>query len=117
MKLAVTDYVVIKTTILDDVTEVRLYDETVFHIRNHHPDVAVSIVPSAVETAITNPTHVEASYRNSYVFVDSQTTNQSGDPLRVAVKKIEGTSALVKTAYFASTDEDVVPIWPKSSDV
>lgn len=98
----------ISTDVIDGLVEVRFYDETIAHIKEGHPEIPIELpcVTSAVEKAIVNPTVVEESYDNSFVFVDEETTNKSGDPLRVPVKVIEGTnSGRVKTAYFATSDE------------
>lgn len=109
-----SDYKVIKTNVIPRFTEVRLYDETVEHVREGHPEVPLELpcVQTAVENAISNPTHVENSHANSVVFVDAHTTNRSGDPLRVPVKGIaDTTSGRVKSVYFASTSSLVDPIW------
>jgi hypothetical protein len=101
-----TDYRVIKTGAIPAVTEVRLYDETLDHVREDHPEVPIELpcMASAVERAITQPTHVESSHGGSFVFVDEESTNASGDPLRVPVKPIVGTSARVRTVLFAEAD-------------
>jgi hypothetical protein len=102
----VTDeFKIIKSTVIDGLEEVRLYDETVDKIRRNHPEVPIELpsLHAAVENAIIQPTHVESSHEGSYVFVDSETTNRSGDPLRVPVKPLGSGSGRVRTAYFAST--------------
>jgi len=86
------------------------------HIRENHPEVPIHLpsIQTAVESAIANPSHVEASYGNSYIFVDQGSTNKSGDPLRVPVKMIDGTSSgRVKTAYFASTESQKPIVWSR----
>ncbi|MGE7367923.1 hypothetical protein ACQKKX_02480 [Neorhizobium sp. NPDC001467] len=97
---------IIYTSVLSTAMEIRLYEETVEHVKNHHPEVPIELpsIESAVAQTIVNPTHVEVSYGNSYVFVDIDSTNASGDPLRVPVKMITSDSGRVKTAYFASTN-------------
>jgi hypothetical protein len=104
---------IFRTDVLPQVSNVRLYAETIDHVRDQHPEVPANL-PSmimAVENTLINPTHIEKSRSNSYVYVDAQTTNSSGDPFRVPVKVIDATSALVKTFFFASTrvsDEAIV---------
>lgn len=95
---------IIRTSVLSNVTEVHLYDETIDHVKSNHPEVQIDLpsIATSVENAIVNPTHVEESYNNSYVFVDGLTTNSSGDPLRVPVKLVSGTSARVKTVFFGT---------------
>lgn len=99
----------------DHVTEVRVYDETLDHVRRRHPEVPAELpsIAHAVAEAIDNPTHIEKSHSNSYVFVSYASTNRSGDPLRVPVKIVEGTSARMKTFYFASLSYDPEIIWQK----
>jgi hypothetical protein len=94
-----------RTGVLPQITNVRLYDETIDHVKAQHPEVPAHL-PSmilAVENTLINPTHNEKSRSNSYVYVDDQTTNASGDPFRIPVKVIDATSALVRTFFFAST--------------
>jgi hypothetical protein len=106
-------YIVIKTGILSNITDVRFYEETKHHIEAEHPEVQVYL-PSilyAIVNTIAYPTHVEESYGGSYVYVNAETTNASGDPLRVPVKPVEGTSARVRTAYFATTEGPSNIVW------
>ena len=113
-----TDYYVIFTNILPDVAEVRFYEETVDHVIAEHPEVPIELpsIRTAVGSAITNPTHIESSYNNSLVFVDANTTNASGDPLRVPVKQVSGNSARVKTVYFASSTGEPNIIWRREDN-
>jgi hypothetical protein len=114
----VSDYKIVSTNVIPSVTEVRWYVETIDHIKERHPEVPIELpsVSEAVTNAIKNPTQVESSHTNSFVYVDAETTNQSGDPLRVPVKIIEGTSGLLKSAYFATPEGTANNIiWRKSS--
>lgn len=91
------------------ITEVRLYEETIEHVIEQHGEqfpVEFPSVIGAVAKAIQEPTAVTPSYRGSFVYVDSTTTNGSGHPLHVPVKAIEGTSGLVKTFFFAQAETD-----------
>ena len=112
------DYLTIDSTVIDEVSQVRFYEETVDHINEQHPEVKVELpsIFGAVTSTLTNPTHVERSYGTSYVFVDANSTNASGDPLRVPVKVISGTSSVVKTAFFASTTGERDIIWRESDE-
>lgn len=106
-------YEVIETRSISQITSVRLYEETVDHIHEEHPELQVHLpsVRGAITSTISNPTHVEADPRGSYIFVDEATTNSSGNPLRVPVKAVEGTSGLVKTAFFAETKSSRTIVW------
>lgn len=83
-------YKTITVTVIPAITQVRIYEETVAHVREQHPEIPVEL-PSilyALEETIRNPTHIELSRANSYVFVNFFATNKSGDPLRAPVKII-----------------------------
>lgn len=65
----------------------------------------------------TWPYYVEKSYNDSFVFVDAGSTNFSGDPLRIPIKQIVGTtSGRVKTFYYAATSDTADIIWRRQSD-
>lgn len=108
-------YKLIYTNIIRDIKVVRLYDETIRHIMDQHPEIPLELpsIVAAIESAIAKPTHIEMSHSNSFVFVDQTSTNRSGDPLRIPVKKVDGASGRVKTAYFASPGATVNIIWRK----
>ncbi len=107
---------VISTTAFPLITHVRVYDETIDHIRDEHPEIPIDL-PSllhGVTNTLQNPSYVEQGNRpNTYVYVDSTSTNVSGDPLRVPVKVIEGTSGLLKTAFFATPENPQTIVWTK----
>ena len=100
-------YTLIKTVVFAGVTDVRFYPQVLDHIREEHPDVPI-LLPSLLEAlsrTIANPTHVEISASNasSFVFVDSETTNWSGNAFRIPIRMVEGTSGRITTAFFADT--------------
>jgi hypothetical protein len=103
-----TPILVITVTSISEVATVHLYGDTLLHVEDHHPEVQ-PLLPSiiaAVEAAIIGPSSVEQDRPNTYVFVDENSTNAEGDPLRVAVRLVPNTqrSARVTTFYFASTE-------------
>jgi len=105
-KTQVSSYITIRTYVIPTLDEVRLYEDTVDHVKAEHPEIPAEL-PSLVDAAIiaiSHPTHVENSYGGSVVFVDVTTTNASGDPLRVPVKRVSGTSGRARTYYFASAN-------------
>jgi hypothetical protein len=111
-------YIVIATPVFSGVTQVRLYEETVVHITEEHPEVPI-LLPSiyeAVKQTIVNPTHIEvsATRANSFVFVDAQTTDAVGGPLRIPVRLVEGTSGRITTAYFAEVTGERDIVWRRS---
>ena len=113
-----SEYRKLRTVAAIGLEEIRLYEHTLEHIRQEHPEVPILLpmLQSAVESAVMRPTHVEQSYGNSYVFVDATSTNHSGDPLRVPVKAVTGTSGRVRTAYFASTTSARNVVWRRDND-
>ena len=115
-----SDYRIIQTQVLPQITEVRLYDETSEHVVASHPEIPAALpgmpmMIEAVAKALREPTLVEPSRPGAYVFVDGETTNHGGDPLRIPVKVVEGTSAVVKTFYFGTTSAPRPPIWTKDN--
>jgi hypothetical protein len=110
------EYIIISTNIVPEVQTVRLYQETMTHIIEQHPEVPFELpsLTNAITGAITSPTHVEISRQATYVFVDAESTNAAGDPLRVPVKVVEGTSGRIVTAYFATTTIVREIIWRRT---
>ena len=99
---------IITVTSTPEVATVHLYEETLVHVQERHPEVQplLPTIVAAVETAVFSPTRVEQDRPNAFTFVDENSTNAEGDPFRVAVRLVPGTerSARVTTFYFASTD-------------
>ena len=115
-----SDFKIIITSVIPEVTSVRFYDETVLHVKEEHPEVPIELpsIEGAVNTTLTAPTQIERSHSNSYVFVHDGMTNKSGDPLRVPVKMIDGTtSGRIRTVYFASKETPVQSIvWRRDNE-
>ena len=98
------DFDAIQTNIIPEVTHVRLYLDTSRHIRERHPEVALSAGMTTIVDTIENPTEVYSSSTDphgSYIYVSKNNTLED-HPLTVPVKVVEGTSARVKTAYYNS---------------
>lgn len=99
-----TDYRVVKTTTIKEVSQVRIYDETLPHLGEAHPELR-HLIPSlegAIHDTIARPTEVYASNPPHVSAFKFHSTNHlhGNNSLVVAVKVVEGTSALCKTAYF-----------------
>lgn len=110
-------FTIIKTAAFHLVTEVRVYEETIEHIRDGHPEVPIDLpsLMAGLEGTISNPSHIETGNReNTLIYVDEHSTNASGDPFRVPVKVIEGTSGLLKTAYFATPTNPGLVVWRRN---
>lgn len=114
----INEYSVIIVTVPVGLTQVRLYPETIQHVVEEHPEIPAElpIIAEAVVKALQDPSHVELSYSNSYVFVDRTSTNRAGDALRVPVKVIGNGSARVKTFYFATGSAAANVIWRKDDE-
>lgn len=115
-----TDYRVVETSVIPAVSHVRIYDETLTHIAEEHPefDPFLPSLEHAIIDALANPTSVRASNAayggTSYKFT-SEDHKRGNNQLVVPVKVVSGTSALVKTAYFAdAVTGDVV--WSRDHD-
>jgi hypothetical protein len=113
----VTDYRTVQTSALSNLTEVRLYEETVTKVAEAHLEVPILLpcIFTAVLDTIANPTHIEPSYGGSVVFVNSETCNASGDAMRVPVMPIAGTtSGRVRTVVFATPNQPPQIIWKRT---
>ena len=107
-------YAEIETDARPEIQTVRLYEETIMHVRESHagtfppqfpPDFPFMI--RAVASTVQAPTRVDETYGNSLVYVDENTQNAQGHSLNVFVKRIEGsTSGRVKTFFFAGVEDD-----------
>ena len=110
----------IKVTCVPQVETVRFYEETRQHVLSEHEEISRTFIrlPSfddAVDKALSGPTHVEQSYNNSYVFVDKESTNRDGVPLRVPVKMIaNSTSGYVKTVFFGTSEVEGRLVYQKA---
>ncbi len=102
-----------RTVLVDCVpglTQVRIYEETLQHVIDNHPEISRTFVGTfsfdfAIDAAIADPSRVEKSYANSVVFFHESSTNWEGKPLVVPVKILpEMQSGYMKTAYFGTSD-------------
>lgn len=106
----------ILTNVIPAITEVLLYEETIEHVMQNHPEfMLLPSIIQAVEKTVVNPTSVFQRSASTFVYSDDETTNHSGDPLLVPVKVVQGTSGRVRTFYFASTENFANVIWRKSN--
>lgn len=99
-----SNYRLIATTAIPEVSEVRLYDETWPHIVEEHPEFA-SRLPSfehAIIDTITDPTEVFRSTTDpDRAFVFRSSNNLKGQrAMAVPVRIVDGTSARVTSAMF-----------------
>ena len=106
-------YIVIPTSAVAQLSEVRLYGETwTDKISVQHSEVA-ELGQAAVVDTVANPTHVYDSHTNpgkALVFV-SETNTYLGKPLRVPVKIHSGTSGRVITAYVSGGTYSGARLW------
>jgi hypothetical protein len=97
------------------ITEARLYDETVSHITEEHTEVRLQLptVRAGFEQAIANPSRLYDSTTDpgKSVLLVSEALTFWGDPLHIPVKIVDGTSGRVKTAYFSSDTPGGELLW------
>lgn len=109
----VEGYAELETDAAPGIRRVRLYEETISHVRAEHGGTFTAQFPvefpfviQAVAKTVVEPTQVNESYGNSVEFIDENTVNFSGHPLRVYVKRVDGTtSGRVKTFFFGRVDD------------
>jgi hypothetical protein len=100
-----TDYVVVETTAIPQLSEVRFYDETKEHIAEGHPEFRTWIpsLEHAVTDTVANPTAVYRSRTlpETSVVYESLNNTFEGNPCTVPVRIIaDSTSGRVTTAMF-----------------
>jgi hypothetical protein len=100
------DYIHVSVIGPPQLTEARLYDETLEHIAQSHAEFQLQL-PSqqtALVDAVANPTALYDSTTapGKSVVLVSESFTHLDDPVHVAVKLVEGTSGRVQTAYFSS---------------
>lgn len=114
------DYTSIPVPGFPSLTEVRLYDEVWDHITAQHPEFRMQL-PSqraALVEAVANPTsiHVSTTDPEKSVVIVSDTFTYFDDPVVVPVRRVEGTSGRVTTAYFSSETYPGMVLWSASSE-
>ena len=105
------------TAVPSGISEVRLYRETWEHIREEHPEVE-TVGEMGVLQALQSPSQVFVSSTRpdrSVVFVSDNVTYRD-NPLRVPVKRVDGTSGRVSTAYFSGSSYDGDLLWERDDD-
>ena len=110
-------YVVFASTARPEVTLVRLYNETIGHIEERHPEVLVIAGTDGIAEVIHRPSRVllgSPDPENAFVFVSDNVTF-GGASLYVPVKTVEGTSARVRTAYFRSDASLSQVLWEQKN--
>jgi hypothetical protein len=111
-------YRVIETTVISQITVVRVYDSTAHHIAEEHPEFTLlPCVEGAIDNTVAAPHKVYASnppHLNSFKYVSHDNTF-GGNPMVVAVKVVEGTSGLLKTVYFPDSVSGEL-IWSKDGE-
>ena len=110
-----TGYWQITSTAIAEIESVRLYEETVEHVKERHPEVVGTVGVEGMKQTISAPTHVFQSKtdpKDGFVFVSDNVSFQ-GNPLHVPVKRVEGTSGRVLTAYVSNRPYSSKPLWER----
>ena len=102
------------SAILPNVQQIFLSDDTWRHILEDHSIFGLPCVEAAIGNAVTVSTtsvHQSRTNQRSVVFVDANSTNIHGEPLRVPVKIIGNNTGFITSAYFASSKSHGFEIW------
>ncbi len=86
-----------------------MYEETIDHVKAEHSAQFPVELPSminAVSGTLKEPTRTSDSYNNSVEYINDNTINRKGHPLRVYVQKISGTTSGYMTTFFFGTVQD-----------
>lgn len=113
-------FILIETTAIPEVSQVRFYEETVPHIVSEHPEFAGELpsVIGAISSTVAEPTavyHSRTTPGRSFVYSSEGNTRQ-GAPIYVVVRVVESTSGRVQTAYFSSGGNVGNLAWRASRD-
>jgi hypothetical protein len=107
----------ITTNIVPVLREILLADDTWAHIQKQHPEFKKHnwLYDAVVETLIA-PTsvHQSTTRADSLVFLNVETTNESGDALKVPVGLKPEQIGFVRTAYFSGSKSPGILIWSKT---
>ena len=100
-------YAAIAISAWPGLTVVRLYASTLQHIAEQHAEFALQLpsLRKGLEIAIANPTWIRESTTDpgGSVVIASEALSYFGDPVRIPVRIVAGTSGRVVTAYFDGT--------------
>ena len=114
-----TSFRIIETTVIPEVTHVRLYQDTIDKVVEEHEfgEGLTKAPVNMIEDTVKNPTAVYAStgYPTGNYIYSSTSNTFEGNPCNVPVKVVEGTSARVKTAIFTERPKGTL-IWKGASD-
>lgn len=115
-EMASSPFKSIQSTIIPNLQEILFYESALAHLVEGHPEFLLPSLHRAIESAVSitaTSVHVSSTSPSSVIFVDSNTTNRRGQPLRVPVKLLGNSTGSIKTAYFASSKSPDVEIWRK----
>ena len=112
------EYVEVVSTVLPDVSVVRIYATGVAHIGKNHPEVLDSAGMEGIVDTIRNPTQIlegkPRQEKGTYVYVSDNVTYKE-HPLNVMVKVVQEGSARLRTALFTS-DNNARVLWRLGGD-
>lgn len=98
------------------VEKVDLYDSTLAHIEENHPEEARRL-PEIISTIEGDATsiHKSKTHPTAIIFVNENSTRESnGDPLRIPVKVYgENKPGIISTAYFSGSSDPGPVLWSK----
>ncbi len=94
----------VKSGAPDIYPDVDIYDSTLTHISEEHADAYAHL--ESIYESIENPPLIYKSRTNkrSVLVVNKQIVNKHGEPLRIPIKVVSSTEAIMSTALFASSN-------------
>lgn len=96
---------------------VHIYAGTLGHIIRDHPEEASRLVD--VCKTIEAPCRIYQSKTDperSLALINDKVTSTGGDPLRVIVKIVSDSEAIMKTAHFCSSNNHGTLLWEDTKD-
>lgn len=95
---------------------VDIYDTTLEHIKDNHPEEFLRL--DEVYSTIEQPDRVHKSktHPRGLTLINDSCTSSSGDPLRIAIKVVSSTEAILSTAHFSSATDQGQHLWPMPNE-
>jgi hypothetical protein len=113
-------FIIIPTTAISQVGEVRLYEQQLKVLLEKHPELALPFQTprESISNTVAQPTHVYESATNpggSFIYISTRNTYEN-NPLVVPIKVIDGTSGRVQTAYYSERTGGGALLWSDSNE-
>lgn len=103
---------VVTSGVPDLYPDVNIYDSTLEHIKSNHPEEFSRL--DIVYQTIENPhrVHKSKTHSRSVTLINEECISTGGDPLRVAIKVVSDSEAIMSSAYFSECTDQGQLLWP-----